>query len=119
MMGPDDSKAIQRPFRVGTVRGEPYKVGKRTLIPVARTASFGKAKATIGRSRVGGWGSGLVWITPVGMMEETAEGEHLIAVRDATATTLLTMLAAAIAITLFFTTIRCLAKRCCQAGTDL
>ena len=71
-------------FRVETVRGEPYEVGGRRLIPVARIASFGKARATIGTNQVSGWGGGFVQVAPLAVVEETPEGERRIAISDRT-----------------------------------
>ena len=43
-MRPDDKCPKQPGFRAATVRGEPYHVAGRKLIPVARILSFGKAR---------------------------------------------------------------------------
>lgn len=71
-------------LQVKTVHGEPYQVGGRRLIPVARIRSFGRARATIGTRQVGGWGGGFVQVTPVAVMEETPEGEREIVIADRT-----------------------------------
>jgi len=95
-----------RPFRIETVRGESYHIGERTLIPVARIVSFGKARGTIGTHQVGGWGVGFVQVTPLSILEQTAEGERSIPIADETATALRGLLGAAVAMMLFFTVIR-------------
>jgi hypothetical protein len=105
-MGCDDKNVAPRVFSVQTVRGEPYQVGGRKLTPVARIVSLGKARGTIGTDWIGGWAGGLVWTTPVAMLEETGEGEREIAIRDTTAATLQCLCIAALSITLFFAIIR-------------
>jgi hypothetical protein len=100
-----------RHFRVETVRGEPFYVGDRKLIPEVRVVSFGKAKGTIGLNQTSGWGTGFAHITPLGIVEETAEGERRIATPDTTATAVRSLLAGALAVTLVFVAIRWLARR--------
>jgi uncharacterized spore protein YtfJ len=105
-------KAVRpRPFRIETVRGQPVHVGERTLIPVARIVSFGKARGTIGTDRIGGWGVGFAWVTPVAIVEETPEGERRTPIADGTAAALRSLLGAAVATTLFFTAVRWLVRR--------
>lgn len=110
-MRPDDKCPKQPGFRATTVRGEPYHVAGRKLIPVARILSFGKARATIRAHQVGGWGMGFVQITPLAVVEETEEGERYISVTDETSAALRGMLGGAVAIVLVFSTIRWLARR--------
>jgi len=98
-------------FRVETVRGEPYEVGGRRLIPVARLASFGKARATIGTRQVGGWGGGFVQVTPVAVVEETPEGERRIPIDDRTLRALRDLVLRAVAVILVFGLIRWFAGR--------
>jgi uncharacterized spore protein YtfJ len=100
-----------RSFRIETVRGQPVHVGERTLIPVARIVSFGRARGTIGADRIGGWGAGFAWVTPVAVVEETPEGERCTPIADETAAALRGLLGAAVAITLFFTAVRWLVRR--------
>jgi uncharacterized spore protein YtfJ len=115
-MGPDDEYLKQPGFRVATVRGEPYHVAGRKLIPVARILSFGKARATIRADQVSGWGMGFVRITPLAVVEETEEGERCISVIDETGVALRGMLGGAVAILLIFTTIRWLSRHWRKAG---
>lgn len=103
--------AGHRLFRIETVRGEPYHVGGRKLTPVARVISFGKASATIGTDRIGGWGVGFTRVTPLAIIDETDDGERRILLASTTAQALQSMFAGAVAITLFFTTIRWLVRR--------
>ena len=110
-MGFTGQCAGHRPFRIETVQGEPYYVGGRKLIPVARVISFGKASATIGADRVGGWGVGFTRVTPLAIVEETDEGERRIPLTSTVNIVLPSMFAGAVAITLFFTTIRWLVRR--------
>ena len=103
-------------FRVETVRGEPYEVDGRRLIPVARLASFGKARATIGTRQVSGWGGGFVQVTPLAVVEETPEGERRIDIADRTSRAVLNLVLGAVAIVLALGLIRWLAGRN-SAGT--
>jgi uncharacterized spore protein YtfJ len=100
-----------RPFRIETVRGQPIHVGERTLIPTARIVSFGKARGTVGADRIGGWGGGFAWITPLAIVEKTAEGERCIPIAGETTSALRGLLGAAVATTLFFTVVRWLVRR--------
>lgn len=118
-MGCEKARTAQGPFRVKTVRGEPYQVGERTLIPVTRIVSLGRARATIASDSISGWGGGLVQIVPLALIEETSEGERRIAITDATAATLRQMLVVAIATTWVFAAIRWLARRLRRAKGKL
>jgi uncharacterized spore protein YtfJ len=100
-----------RAFRIQTVRGEPYTVGGRELIPVARVISFGKAQATIGTRQVGGQGGGFVWVKPLAVLEVTPAGERRIDLQDGSMPAVGGMFAAAVVIALFFTAIRWLVRR--------
>lgn len=106
-----------RRFRVETVHGEPYHVGKRKLIPRARIVSLGRARGSVGHRSLSGWGYGFTTITPLAIVEESAEGERSIAVTDATRTAMWALLGTAVAFTLFFTTIRWLVQRWGQPGS--
>ena len=48
--------ATNRLLRVQTVRGEPYEVRGRRLVPLARVVSLGRARATVGTHRLEGQG---------------------------------------------------------------
>ena len=100
-----------RALRIKTVRGDPYYIDGRELIPVVRVVSFGKARGTVGTGQVGGRAAGFVWIKPVAVLEVTPTGERCIAVQDGTAAAMRGMLAATISMTLLFTAIRWLARR--------
>jgi hypothetical protein len=93
------------------VQGESYDIGERKLTPVAQIISFGKAKGTIGAKRIGGWGLGFTWIKPVALIEETAGEEHRIPIHHSTSDAVWRLVGVALAITLFFTTIRWLTRR--------
>ena len=97
--------------RVRTVRGDPYSVSGRKLIPIVRIVSFGKARATVGTHRISGRGGGFVWVRPVAMLEETPEGERPIAITDGTASAVRRLLGTALAVTLFCATVRWLVGR--------
>ena len=100
-----------RAFRIETVRGEPYTVGGRELIPVARVISFGKASAMVGTRQVSGRGGGFVWVKPLAVLEVTPTGERRIDLQGGSAAAIGGMFAAAMAIALVFSAIRWLARR--------
>ena len=108
----------QGPFRVEVVRGEPYQVGDRTLIPEAQISSFGRARGTIGAKSISGWGAGLAQVRPLAIIEQTGEGEQRIAITDRTTTVLRILFATAMAMTLAFATIRYLVRRQRRIGTE-
>jgi uncharacterized spore protein YtfJ len=98
------------PLQVKTVRGEPIRVDDRTLIPVVRVVSFGRARATIGRTRHGGWGAGFVSIRPVALLEETAHGQRRIQIADGTWVAVRRLIWLAVGITAGFTALRWLVR---------
>jgi uncharacterized spore protein YtfJ len=110
-MAREKDSVNRNPLRIDTVRGEPYIIGKRTLIPVARILSYGQARATIGTRRWQGWTGGFVRITPVAIVKITGEGERRIAIVDSTTARIGRMLVLAALITLFFSAIRWFARR--------
>ncbi len=93
-------------FQIKTVRGEPYHVAGRTLTPVARVVTYGRAGGTIAAESVSGAGGGFVRITPLAVVEETARGERSLPIGDATARALWGLLGLAVAWTLFLTFVR-------------
>lgn len=110
--------ATNRLVRVQTVRGEPYEVRGRRLVPLARMVSLGKARATIGTHRLEGRGWGLAYVKPLAVVVETPRGARLarVAVRDGTARALVGMYLAAVAITLLLAAVRWLARERGPAG---
>jgi uncharacterized spore protein YtfJ len=72
------------PLQVKTVHGEPIHVDERVLIPVVRVVSFGQARATIGGTGYGGWGTGFVRVQPVAVLEETPHGRRRIRIAGGT-----------------------------------
>jgi uncharacterized spore protein YtfJ len=116
-MGNENGEPKRRRLRIETVRGEPIHIQGRSLTPEARIVSFGRARGTIGSQRIGGWATGFAHITPLAVIEETGEGERRIATTDATAMALWGLLGAAMAIVLFFPTIRWLARRARRAAS--
>jgi hypothetical protein len=117
-MGSDDKDVGPKVFNVETVRGEPYLVGGHKLTPVTRIVSLAKASGTIGKDQVSGWAGGFVRVIPVAILEETGGKEREIAIYDATAATLQRLVAVALAITFFFTTVRWWVRRWRQAHSD-
>jgi uncharacterized spore protein YtfJ len=99
------------PLNVETVRGEPYYIGGRKLIPLARIVSLGNARATIGSRGIGGWAGGAAWIKPLAVLEETPAGERRIPIADRTAATIRRQLAMAAIVVFFFVALRRLASR--------
>jgi hypothetical protein len=108
----------QGSYSVEVVRGEPYQVGDRTLIPEAQITSFGRARGTIGEKSISGWGAGLVQVKPLALVELMDEGEQRIAITDTTARTLRVLLGTALAMTLAFTAVRCLVRWQRRANTE-
>jgi hypothetical protein len=107
----DSSKPTEgKPLRIETVRGEPYFVAGRTLVPEVRVVSFARARATIGNEQLGGWGGGLLQATPRAIIEQTEDGERRIALTDSTSRSVLAMAAAGAAMVLFFTLVRSAAR---------
>jgi hypothetical protein len=105
--------AIPKPFQIKTVRGEPYELYGRTLVPEARIITWGQARATVGTRNLAGWAGGLAWVVPVAVVETATEGERRIATSNLTQKVLATMLVAVLAVCLVFSVIRqiaCLSK---------
>jgi hypothetical protein len=98
-------------LRSQVVRGEPYEIGGRTLTPEVRIVSLGRAKATIGTRQHGGWGFAFTWVIPTALIEETEDGERRLPIPDPTGSALRGMWASAVALVVFFMTIRWLAGR--------
>lgn len=105
-MGGQAEGTERRRSCIEVVQGEPYHLGDRVLIPEARVASYGRARATIGTHRVGGWGVGMVQVKPLAVVERTAEGEKRIVIVDATTRTLRLFLGTAMAMMVVFVCIR-------------
>lgn len=95
-----------RRFRTARVRGEPYHVAGRTLVPVARVVTYGQARATVGTYRLAGRGRGWAHIRPLAIVEKTTGGERRIPIRDATAQSVACMAIAAVVITLLLSVVR-------------
>lgn len=110
-MGGEVKDTGRRRYRVEVVQGEPYCVGDRVLIPEARIASYGRARATVGTYRVGGWGVGTVQVKPLAVVDRTAEGEKRIVIVDATTRTLRLFLGAGMAMMVVFVCIRGLLRQ--------
>jgi uncharacterized spore protein YtfJ len=104
------------PFRLKTVRGEPYLVGGRKIVPVVRILSSGRARATIGTRGVSGRGAGFVWIKPVAVIEETPDGERRIPITDGTGATVRALLGGALGLALCCAALRRWARRRQRVG---
>jgi uncharacterized spore protein YtfJ len=106
----DDEKDGRQPFQVQTVHGEPYTIAGRTLIPVARIFSFGRARGSVGPHRFEGRGLGFVWVSPMAVIVKTDGGERRIRLTDSTLALLRTMLGVALSSTLAFAAVRFLLR---------
>ena len=106
------------PVQVQTVRGEPYEVHGRRLVPLARIVSLGRARGTIGTHRLEGQGWGAAYVKPLSVIEEAPNGERRrrVAVYDGTTRALLAMVLAAVGFTLLLAAIRWVAHERGQAG---
>jgi uncharacterized spore protein YtfJ len=93
------------------VRGEPYHIGGRELIPVVRIVALGKARATIGTNHTGGWAGGAVWMKPLAVLEQTPQGERRIAITDKTAAAIRSLLAIVVILAFVPTALRWLRYR--------
>jgi len=98
-------------LRVKTVRGDAYSIGGRSLIPVARIVSFGKARATVGSHQIAGQGGGFVWIQPLAVVEATSAGELRIPIAAGPATAVCRFGGLAVATVVFFAAVRRLVGR--------
>ena len=105
-MAVKQQSTTQGPKQVKTVRGDPYEIDGRTLVPEARIISFGKARATIEAERISGWGGGFVRTSPVAMIESSSEGERRIPITDTTFRVMLGLGAASLGMILFFSAVR-------------
>lgn len=105
-MAEKERSSKQGPLRIKTVRGEPYEIAGRTLVPEARIVSFGKARATIEAERISGWGVGFVRTSPVALIEASAEGERRIPITDTTFRVTLGLMVASVGMILFFSAVR-------------
>ncbi len=108
---------LPRPYRRQVVRGEPYYVAGRTLIPVARLVSYARGRGTLRQHGFSGWAWGFARVMPLGIVVEANGREEWIAVHDNTGSALRRMALAGLAITLFLATVRRLARRCCQPAS--
>ena len=110
-MEDSDRCEAQGRLRVNTVRGTPYHIAGRTLTPVARVISFGRARGTISLTSLSGWGFGFSLVKPLAFIEDSDEGERRIAVIDITGQALLAMAIAGMVLSLWLFAIRGLARR--------
>lgn len=102
---------VPRLFRVETVKGEPYHIGGRVLTPEARILSFAKGRGTVRREGISGCLFGYTRVSPLAVVEDTGDGVRRIKVVDATSGAVATLIAVAVAMTLFFGAVRWVARR--------
>jgi uncharacterized spore protein YtfJ len=106
----EGKRSRPRALRIKTVRGDPYCIAGRELIPEARVVTFGKARGTVGDRKVSGLGGGFVWIKPLAVIEVTPTGERRIPIQAGTAAAMRGMLTVTIAMAFLLTTIRWLVR---------
>lgn len=104
--GSEPVETGRHPFRIETVRGEPFQAAGRVLIPEARVVSSSRVRGTIGTNRQSGWGAGLVHVLPTAIIEQTEDGESRLPLGDGTRRALLGLAAAGGGIVLFFSLLR-------------
>ncbi len=86
-------------------------IGGKTLTPVARVCSFGRARGTFGTHRLGGWAGAFARIRPVAVIVETDDGEQRVAIRDATRRAVWMVYGLGVALTLVLVIVRWLAHQ--------
>jgi hypothetical protein len=99
------------PWRVATVRGEPFQVAGYKLTPVARVLTYAVGQGTLRARSMSGWAAGLVRVKPLTVIAERDGRERRIALVGATTGVLVSMLTAGIVITLLLWAVRLLAHR--------
>ena len=73
------------PWDTTILEGDPYKIGQRELIPIAKMQSIFRRQVTFGTNNSSGYGGGLIWLKPVAVIERGPDGsEHRIAITDRT-----------------------------------
>jgi hypothetical protein len=97
--------------RLKTIRGAPFHVAGRKFTPVARVLSLGRARGTLGSKQLSGWVGAFAWITPVAVIVEEGDGEHRLAIGDATSRALWGIRGVGLALTLVLITVRWWARR--------
>jgi hypothetical protein len=80
--------ARMEPMVVEEARGTPVSVYGRTLTPVCQVASRLRRRGTIQAARVDASGWGVVIVRPVAVVEGWKGEEHVLPIRDVTASTL-------------------------------
>jgi hypothetical protein len=103
--------AVNKPFRIETVRGKPYEVAGRRLVPVARITSLGKGRATIGLDHAQGWAGGYAQILPLVVVDETEQRPQYITITDATQSMLRRILVRAMVVLVLLAALRRLAQK--------
>jgi hypothetical protein len=97
--------------RIHTVRGEPYRIGGRTLTPVARIVSYGRGQGTLRGDQVEGWGMGFLHVTPLAVVVEGEGDRQRIAVTGSADNALRAMGVAALLLTLLCWGLRLAVRR--------
>ncbi|MBN1657512.1 MAG: hypothetical protein JXA93_03875 [Anaerolineae bacterium] len=96
------------PWRVATVRGEPYDIAGYNLTPVARVLTYAAGRGTLRARSMSGWAAGLVHVRPVAVVAERDGRTRRIALAGRNRGALGTMVAAGAIITLLLWAVRLL-----------
>jgi hypothetical protein len=97
--------------RIRTVRGESYRIGGRTLTPVARVVSYARGQGTLRRDQIEGWGMGFLHVTPLAFLVEEEGDRQRISVTGSTNGALRAMGVAALFLTLLCWGLRLAVRR--------
>lgn len=101
----------QAPWRLATVRGEPYAVAGYKLTPVARVLSYAIGQGTLRARSISGWGGGMVFVRPVAIEVERDGRTRRIKLARSTRASFAAMVAAGATITILLWWVRLLARR--------
>lgn len=76
---------IRRPGVAETVKGKPIQIEGQELIPLVRVRDRMQRGASVGATRVAGYGSVIVSMEPVAALHRSQRGEQRVLIRDETA----------------------------------
>ena len=92
-----------RPWSTQVFEGEPIQVGRRQLIPVVKMRSVVRRQITFGTNSAQGSGAGFVWMQPVAVIEQRADGsQQRISIVDQNAAAVQGLLISALALPLLY-----------------
>lgn len=105
----DARKAVgttQVPWRMATVRGEPYEVAGYRLAPIARIWTYAAGQGTLRARSILGRGGGMVYVRPVAVEVEQDGRAQRIKLSRPTRWILVSMLSAGASITVLLWAVR-------------